>query len=288
MRMRRITVSLAMHVALAGFFGFISFISFGALARSSSKTATSTTWELRVCADGDDLPYSNKKQQGFENRIATLLAQDLHAKLSYLWLPKLQNASRNLLWLRENKCDLFLDDSNLSDPYLATLAYYQSTYVFVYRADAPFKVTSLDDAVLKKLRIGVESMSPPDPALGARGLVDNLHHYNPVLPTKSAEAMIDDVVNGKLDLAVVWGPVAGYYALKRSVKLEVVPVTPQVDTSGLSTVYATSMGLREGDTDLRDVLNQALADEWAGIQKVLKEYNVPTIPLPKPAINVGG
>lgn len=282
MRLKRVTLSFAMHVALAGFFGFTSF---GALAQDNK---TSTTWELRVCAGGDNLPYSNKEQQGFENHIATLLAQDLHAKLSYLWLPKLQNSDRDLLLLREGKCDLFLDDSNLSDPYLETLAYYQSTYFFVYRADAPFKVTSFDDAVLEKLRIGVGKMSPPDPVLAARGLVDNLHHYNGVLPGNSAESMIADVVNGKLDLAVVWGPTAAYYAPKQLVKLKLVPVAPQVTTSGLSMVYATSMALRVGDTELRDLLNQALADKWEEIQKVLEEHNIPTLPLPKPVISVSG
>lgn len=280
-KMKKTVIFRAVYVALVGLFGLISF---GALAQS---TKTSTTWEMRVCAAKDNLPYSNKQQQGFENQIISLLAQDLHAKLTYLWLPKLQNAKQNILLLNEGKCDVFLDAKDDSDDFLLTLPYYQTTYFFAYRADAPFKITSLDDPILKKLRIGVMNVSPPDIALGARGLANNLHHYS-LNPNGPVAQMIDDVVNKKLDVAIVFGPIGGYLAKQQKVKLKLVPVTPQVGQFGLSMVYPTSMGLRQGDTNLRDLLNQALADKWDDIQKVLKDHNIPLLPLPKPVISIGG
>jgi quinoprotein dehydrogenase-associated probable ABC transporter substrate-binding protein len=281
MKMKRTVVSFAVCVVLAGLLGFVSV---GALAQGSA-----TTWTLRVCAAKDNLPYSNEQQQGFENKIISLLAQDLHAKLSYLWLPKLQVAKQNLLLLNEDKCDVFLNVGGDSTDFLLTLAYYQTTYFFVYRTDAPFKITSLNNAVLKKLHIGVVTVSPPAIALGARGITDNVHHYSPV-SNDPASQMVDDVVNKKLDVAVIFGPLAGYSAKQQKAEseLEFVPVTPQVGPSGLSMVYPTSMGLRQGDTNLRDLLNQALADKWDDIQKVLKSYNIPLLPLPKPVISTGG
>lgn len=258
-----------------------------ALAPLALAESERTTWELRVCADQSNLPYSNRQQQGFENRIIEMIAQELHARLSYLWLPKLRNADQDLLLLREGKCDVFLDVGDGLAPYLTTLAYYQTTYYFVYRADAPFKVTSLDDAVLHKLRIGAMAASPPDVALGVRGLVGNIRHYYPD-PEHPGAPMMADVANGKLDLAVVWGPLAGYFADKQPAKLKLAPVKPRIETSSLSMVYAASMGLRAGDKELVDLLNQALAAKWDDIQKILSDYNIPLLPLPKPVLTIGG
>jgi quinoprotein dehydrogenase-associated probable ABC transporter substrate-binding protein len=277
------------------FIGLVFFLlmgSVGLVLSHAQAQSNPTTWELRVCADQNDLPYSNEQEQGFENRIISLLTQDLHAKLTYLWLqlPKLHGSIQPLRSLRQDKCDLVLEVGDGEAPYLTTLAYYQSTYVFAYRADASFDTKSLsfDDPVLRNLSIGVLSSSVPDVALLSRGFrtKGNLHYEAPTL--SSPTPLLDDVAQGKIDMAIVWGPVAGYYAKTHDVKLKIVPVTPQVGTSGISMVYSFSFGLRHGDTELRDLLDKAIADKWDGIQKVLKDYNIPVVPLPKPVLSIGG
>lgn len=240
-----------------------------------------TSWELVVCAAGDDLPFSSERQLGFENRIMSLLAEDLHAKLTYLWLPELQIEKQNLLLLYEGKCDAFLAVSDVSAGFLTTLPYYQTTYYFVYRSDAPFEISSFDDAVVETLRIGAVIASPPDVALGARGLVNNIHHYYQDL-SASASQMIDDVVSKKIDVAVIFGPL-----VREQEGLTLVPVAPQVEPYALSMVFQTVIGVRQADTDLRDLLNQALAHQWDEIQAVLQEFNIPVLPLPKPVTSIG-
>lgn len=243
------------------------------------------TWTLVVCAARDNLPYSNDQQQGFENGIISEVARGLNAELEYVWLPSVQVASQNVLLLDEGRCDVMLDVGDTADDFLTTLAYYQSTYYFLYRADAAFRVTSFDDDVLARLRVGVVAASPPDVALGSRGLTDNLHHYFPDPATPEAQ-MIEDVVNETIDLAVIFGPMAGDLAREQP-GLVLVPVTPEVDLSGLSMVYQTTMGVRKTDTDLRDLLNDALAREWGDIQAVLERSGVPLLPLPAPVTTVG-
>lgn len=268
-------------------------ISFAGLVASRAQAQNeSTTWELRVCADSNRMPFSNKEQQGFENRIISLIAQDLHAKLTYFWLnpPTFRESFQDILSFRHDKCDIFLDVGDGEAPFLTSLAYYQSTYVFVYRADASFntKSLSLNDPVLRKLSIGVLSSSAPDVALLSRDFRNNgdLRYEAPT--SSSPTPLLDDVAQGKIDMAIISGPVAGYYAKTHDVKLKIVPVTPQVDASGTPMVFAVCFGLRQGDTDLRDLINRALADKWDDIQKVLKDYNIPLLPLPKPVISVGG
>jgi quinoprotein dehydrogenase-associated probable ABC transporter substrate-binding protein len=272
-----------MTALVIGFFGF-------ALSHGWAQSEP-TTWALRVCANRNNMPFSNEKQQGFENRIISLIAQDLHAKLSYLWLNPISGESfQNTLSLERGKCDLVLSVGDGQDPYLTTLAYYQSTFVFVYRAGASFDTQSLslDDPALRDLSIGVLSASIPHTALLSRESKAKDHLPYEVTIFGSPTPLLDEVAQGRIDMAIVWGPIAGYYVKMHSAKLKIVPVTPQVDASGVSMVYSFAMGLRQGDTDLRDLVNKALADKWGDILKVLKDYNIPVVPLPQPASSVGG
>lgn len=261
-------------------------LAFAFMPLSPGKAQRVPTWELIVCAAQDNLPYSNSQEQGFENEIITLISQDLDATLTYVWLPKIEVASQNQILLEEGRCDLFLDVGDNSDDFLTTIPYFQTTYYFVYREDAAFDISSFDDEALTSLRIGVITASPPDEALGIRNLAKNVRHYYPG-PASAEEQQIKDVVSGKLDVAVIFGPSAGKLALERP-DLKVVPVAPEVDLSGLLMVYQTAMGLRLADTDLRDLLNNSLARTWDEIQSVLESYNIPVLPLPKPIISVGG
>lgn len=244
------------------------------------------TWDLVVCAAKDYAPYSNQEEQGFENQMMTLLAQDLDAHLTYVWLPHIQVFSQNQRLLNEGKCDLLLDVGDNSDDFLTTIPYLQTTYYFVTRSDAAVQIESFDDEALRSLRIGVVTASPPDEALGLRGMRNNVRHYI-TQPNSPAPQMIADLTAGEIDLAVIYGPDAGPL-VQRNDQLQMVPVAPQVELSGLLMVYQTTMGMRKDDTDLRDLLNDALAHKWDEIQDALDATGIPVLPLPRPVTTVGG
>lgn len=248
-------------------------------------------WEMRVCAEPYNLPYSNERKEGFQNRIAEILAEDLGATLTYVWLPPHHNLARDVYMLQQGLCDLFIEVYEGQAPFLTTLAYYRSTYVFVYRQDSPVQVQSLDDPVLRGMRIGVQSAgSPPELALAIRGLIGNVRHYYPDFNQPNPLAsLIEAVAQGEVDIAIVWGPTAGFFAKQQPVRLEVVPVRPEIELQPfISMVHSVSIGLRQNDESLRDELNRSLARRWDDIQAVLQEYGIPLLPLPKPAFDSEG
>jgi mxaJ protein len=257
--------------------------------------ALGQAWEMRVCADPNNLPYSNEQEEGFENRIAEIIAEDLDAKLTYVWFPQRLGLSREVF--REGECDLVMGLNDGHPQFLTTLPYYRSSYVFVYREDSPFEVSSLDDPVLRELKIGIhvpggaDNVTPPAQALADRGLSHNLvgfsifGDYSKPNPLSS---IVEAVAEGEIDVAVVWGPVAGYFAKEQAVELELVPVLPQIELPFLPMVFSISIGLRRGDEDFRDLLHQAFARRWEEIQAVLREYGVPLEPLPKPMLQNEG
>ncbi|WP_018467500.1 quinoprotein dehydrogenase-associated putative ABC transporter substrate-binding protein [Calidithermus timidus] len=239
-------------------------------------------WELRACADSNGLPYSNQQQQGFDNRIAEVLAQDLGARLSYEWWP--QGASTVQLKLREGSCDVVMSVGEGYQGVLSTIPYYQSSFVLVYREDSPYQIETLDDEVLRQLRIAIETAGiPPFQALANRGLSEKAAILEAVDPDdRTRSPIVEAVARGEVDVAILWGPVAGYFARRQPVKLRVVPISPEFEPPALSMVYPVTIGVRAGDEALRDRLNLTIARRWEQIQGILEEYGVPQIPLPKP------
>lgn len=252
-----------------------------------------TGWEMRVCADPNNLPYSNRQEQGFENRIAAILADELNAKLTFVWYP--QRATMIKRALRTGRCDMIMGIVDGHPQVLTTLPYYRSSYVFVYRQDAPFEINSFDDPVLKDLTIGVQlaggGAPPPNIALTNRGLGANLKGYS-ILGDYSKDTplspIITAVADGDVDVAVAWGPLAGYFAQHGDVAMEVVPVSPQFEPPGLPMVFSISIGLRHGDRDLSRLLNRAVVKRWDDIRAVLEHYGVPLMKLPKPKLSLTG
>lgn len=242
-------------------------------------------WTLNVCSIEDNLPYSNEQLDGFENQIAALLTDQLNAGLHYVWLTRTHNPALTESLLREGLCDVFMGIADGQEPFLSTISYYQSTSVFVIRADAPFTVNSLDDPALPGLRIGVVRASPADFALAGRSMIENVRHFS---PRDEVGAIVDAVINGDIDVGIVWGPIAGYVAQMRSTSLKITAVTPQIDLPFLPFVTPVSIGVRADDTALRDLLNDAIAEKWDEIQAVLKSFNVPLLPLPRPTVRLGG
>jgi mxaJ protein len=239
--------------------------------------------ELRVCADPNNLPFSNSAGQGFENRIAEIVAADLGAKLTYTWWAQRRGFVRNTL--KAGLCDLVPGTPANLEMLRTTTPYYRSSYVFISRQDGP-DVSSFNDPRLRELRIGVQLIgddganSPPVQALGRRGIVGHLVGY-PVYGDYSAPnppaRIVEAVASGEIDLAVVWGPLAGYFAQKQKVPLRIAPVAPRIDGPQLPMIYDISMGVRREDDALRGDVNNALARHKAEIDALLAQYGVPRL-----------
>jgi len=242
--------------------------------------------ELRVCADPNNLPFSNERGEGFENKIAELIADELGVTLSYTWWAQRRGFIRNTL--NTGSCDLVTGTTSGIEMLRTTLPYYRSGYTFVTRQDGP-KVSSLDDPILHNLRIGIQLVGedganpPPSEALARRGIVDNVRGYlvyGDYREQNPAAAIMDAVAKGEIDVAIVWGPVAGYFAGRESVPLKVALVTPQNDGPRVPMVFDINMGVRRDDPTLRDEINAALSKLRPKIDAVLANYGVPRADLP--------
>ncbi|MGX9179854.1 substrate-binding domain-containing protein [Mesorhizobium sp. BHbdii] len=245
--------------------------------------ASADARELKVCADPNNMPFSNVAGQGFENKIAEIIAGELRAELSYTWWAQRRGFLRNTL--KAGLCDLVLGTPANLEMLRTTAPYYRSSYVFVTRADGP-DITSFDDPRLRDLGIGVQLIgddganSPPVQALGRRGIVGHLIGY-PVYGDYSAPnppaRIVEAVAKGEIDLAVVWGPLAGYFAARQKVPLRITPVAPRIDGPLLPMVYDISMGVRQKDDELRGEVDAALAKHKSEIDSVLAQYGVPRL-----------
>lgn len=233
--------------------------------------------ELRVCADPDNLPFSNRKLEGFENKIAEVIAKELGAELTYFWWPHQRGLVRRVL--RPGNCDVMISIPQGWDPVLWTKPYYRSAYVIVYPKARGFTITSLDDPALKKLKIGVYINTPPGEALAKRDLLSNMVSYSLFYDYQNDRPgkIIQDVIAGEIDVAVVWGPMAGYVAKKLDASLELVPL--QDGDPGNPFSFEFSMGVREGNKALKAQLEAALNKRQAEIRKILEDYGVPLLAL---------
>jgi quinoprotein dehydrogenase-associated probable ABC transporter substrate-binding protein len=239
---------------------------------------------LRVCADPNNLPFSNERGEGFENKIAELLAADVRAELRYTWWAQRRGFFRNTL--RAGACDVVVGVPASFELALTTSPYYRSTYAFVYRRDKRLSVRSFDDAALRELKVGVQMIgddganTPPAHALAARGVIENVRGYSLYgdysRPSPPGE-IVAAVARGEVDVGVVWGPQAGYFARRQGVALEVVPVSPEIDPPFLPFVYDISMGVRRGDDALLAELERFLERRRPEINRILDDYGVPRV-----------
>ena len=265
-------------------------------AREARHPSRITRHALRVCADPNNLPFSNSKQQGFENELASLIARELGDTLAYYWWPQRR------AWVRHTigagKCDVAIGVPSAFDQLTTTRPYYRSTYVFVSRGDRHYGLHSLDDARLRTLRIGLHfigtdySNPPPAHALGARGIVRNVIGYSIYGNFRDANPparLIDGVAKGDVDVAIAWGPLAGYFAAREGVPLEITPVEPVVDPrTGISFAFPISVGVRHGDDSLRNAIQAVLDRRATEVARILVEYGVPTLGTGGPAALRGG
>jgi mxaJ protein len=251
-------------------------------AACANASATASERELVVCADPNNLPFSNRAGEGFENKLAELIARDLGARLRYVWWAQRRGFARNTL--DDASCDLWPGIASASDVTATTLPYYRSTYVFVTRADRPLQGLSLDDPRLSQLSIGVQMVgndatnTPPAHALARRGLTQNVRGYmlygDYEKPNPPA-AIVNAVAGGDIDVALVWGPLAGYFAGKSKTRLRLEAVTPVLDDAGWPMTFDISMGVRRSATELHNKINRDLLLRKQAIDRMLDDYHVP-------------
>ena len=239
---------------------------------------------FRVCADPQNMPFSNQKLEGFENRIAALLAKDFGTTPTYVWWGQRQGFIRNTMnaTLDEGRCDIVMGVPDKYDLVQTTRPYYRSTYVFVYAKGKGLHVKTLDDPVLKKVKIGVHLLGddyanpPPVHELSKRGIVSNVVGFSTFYSAENPPStIIEAVASGRVDVAVVWGPVAGYYASRQRVPLDVVAVPSK--PGDLPSTFDIAMGVKRGNEPLRAQLQKALDTHRVEIAGILRSYGVPLV-----------
>jgi mxaJ protein len=240
---------------------------------------------LVACADPNNLPFSNKAGEGFENKLAEMIAADLHAELGYVWWAQRRGYVRNTL--NAGKCDFWPGVASTVEMLATSRPYYRSTYVFLTRANDLLAGLTLDDPRLRKLRIGVQMVgndamnTPPAHALASRGITGNVRGY--MLYGDYAEAnppaeIVRAVARGDVDVALVWGPLAGYFAKSSAVPLRLEPVTPWLDHAQWPMAYDISVGVRKNDTALLREIDAVLARRAGAIGALLARNGVPVTP----------
>lgn len=272
---RRALMSMLLSVAL---------VSWPDAPVRAAPDATPTGGVLRVCADPNSLPYSHARGDGFENRLAELVAKDLGQTVEYFWWAQRRGFFRN--GLMAQRCDVVMGIVTGFELALTTRPYYRSTYVVVQRRGS-MPIVSLDDPALRSRTIGVQLIgddgtnTPPAHALGRRQIVDNVIGflvYGDYRDEAPERPIISAVETGKVDLAIVWGPLAGYYAKRASVPLELHPLTPARD-GDLALTFTVSMGVRRDDPALKARLDRVIARRQRAIDALLDEYGLPRLPL---------
>lgn len=266
-------------VGYVGYVGLALLLFLGSLGAQEAAPPTENV--LRVCADPADLPFSDQNRQGFENKIAEVVAQAMGARLEYYWWPYQRGLTRRTLG--EGKCDVLISVPTEWELVLTTRPYYRTTYVFAYKVDHEneFDVSSGFQApILRKVRVGVHLNTPPHVLLAEHGIVENVTayplSYDPQFhPEDYPGKLVEDLLAGKVDVAVVWGPIAGYFAKKKGASLRIVPVPDE--NPRIPMAFNMSMGVRRGNQALKARLEEILTAKAAEIRAILEDYGVPLL-----------
>ncbi len=253
------------------------------LPQGGSADAGEAKKVLRVCGDPNNMPFSNEKREGIENAIAEVLAKDLGWGLEYVWWSHQRGLVRRVL--NTERCDVLLGIPKGYDLVGWTKPYYRTGYVIAYLKDRLEEVRSLDDPRLKTLKVGVQVNTPPHLGLGRRGIVgDNVVAYQLMYdsiahPEDYPGKQVEDLLAGRIDVALVWGPIAGYFQKKKgAASLVVVPIDAH-EEGNPSFAFDISMGVRKSDTELKARLEQVIDRKQEEIRAILQDFGVPLIPL---------
>jgi quinoprotein dehydrogenase-associated probable ABC transporter substrate-binding protein len=248
-----------------------------ALERPASSIEIIDPKVLRVCADPHNMPFSTDKGEGFENKLAELLAERLGKGISYTWYPQAPGFVRNTLAAR--KCDVIMGAPQGDDLIQVTNPYYRTAYALVFKQGNGLEgVETIEDPRLRGKRIGVVAGTPPGNNMAANGLMANAKPYPLVVDTRvdsSAAAMMHDLETAEIDAGILWGPMAGYYAQQASFAVVVVPLVKE--TTGPRLVYRMAMGVRFTDQEWKRSLNRIIAENQPAINKLLLGFRVPLL-----------
>jgi mxaJ protein len=239
---------------------------------------------LRITADPNNLPFSNDKLQGFENKIAEVIARDLNAEIHYSWRAQRRGFFRETL--KADQCDLVMGVPVGFERALTTKPYYRSSYVFVSRKNSGWQINSFDDERLRSARVGVQLVgddgmnTPPAHALAAHGVITNVVGftlYGDYSEPNPPARIVDAVANEEIDVAVVWGPLGGYFAKREKIPLAINLINAEAEPPPLKFCFGIALGVKRGNKALRDELDVVLEKRKAEIDKILDEYGVPRV-----------
>ena len=232
--------------------------------------------ELHVCADPNNLPFSNEKGEGFENKIAKVIGDELKLPIKFVFFPQVIGFVRNTL--QAHTCDLIIGTAAGDDIVQTTSPYYYSAYVAVYLRGNGFAFTDFDDPKLKTMRIGIISATPPSDLLVRHGLMDHAKPYALMVDTRydsPTREMVDDIENHNVDVGLLWGPIAGYYAKGVKEPLTMVPLPDEQGAPRMD--YHIAMGVRNNEPEWRRRINAAIAKHRAELTAILRDYGVPLL-----------
>jgi quinoprotein dehydrogenase-associated probable ABC transporter substrate-binding protein len=252
-------------------------------ARAQANNGEAGSLELvdpnvfRACGDPRNLPFSNDKGEGFENKLAELFAAKLGKKLSYTYFPQATGFVR--MTLGSFRCDIIMGFPQGDDQAQVTVPYYRTTYALVFKRGSGLEdVTAIGDPKLKDKRIGIVAKTPPSTNMAINGLLGHAKSYPLFIDTRadsSAQAMMDDLAKGEIDCGILWGPMAGYYASQANPPLVVVPLTKE--TTGPQMTYRIGMAVRAADQEWKRTLNRLIMENQPEINKLLISYNIPIL-----------
>lgn len=253
----------------------------GAVAAASAADAPKADLvnrkELRVCSDPADLPFSNEKGEGFENKIADIIADELKLPVAYTWFPKAMGFIR--MTLAPKKCDLVIGWGQGDDLVLNTNAIYRSVSALIYKAGSALDgVESLSDPKLQGKKLGIVQNDPGGTLAARYGLMANMKGYRQMVDRRfdnPAAEMMKDIRSGEIDAGIHWGPIASYWAARDGEKLTVVPLVKEAGARKIS--FRITMGVRQGDDAWKRQLNEIIAKRQGDIDKVLLDYGIPLL-----------
>jgi mxaJ protein len=274
-------------ISLALVFGLTTLRASSVVAMDDGSQTQRGGPAFRVCADPNNLPFSNENLSGFENKLADLIAAQFNEPVAYVWHAQRRGFIRETL--NAKRCDVVMGIPTRYELVEATRPYYRSSYVFVSRSDRHIDIQSIKDPKLRDLKIGVQLIgddgfnTPPAHALAEEGIINNVVGfpvYGDYRQPNPPAAIVKAVERGDIDIAAVWGPLAGYFAKLSSAPLAVEPMTDTESFAPLIFQFDISMGVRKGDDTLRAKLDAIIAEKRPEIDALLKSYGVPLLAVP--------
>ncbi len=268
--------TLGQALNLVGLVAALTFAVPAPSARAQMSGEIVSRSELRVCADPNDLPFSNEKGEGYENKTAALIGEELKLPVRFVFFPQVIGFVRNTL--RARSCDLIMGTVAGDDVVQTTTPYYYSDYVVVWPEGKDFAFSGFDDPRLKTMRIGIISATPPSDLLVRHQLMANAKPYALMVDTRyesPTRAMVEDLVKGEIDLGLLWGPIAGYYIKRDALKLKLAPIPNEPGAPRMD--YHIAMGVRANEPDWRRQINAVIQKRQAEITAILRDYGVPLL-----------